>query len=875
MPKKKVPIKKPRGGSVKTRRTKAKTSRLGEIFGTPAFGKVYATIAVLTLIGTTVFWALLGARLQAGNADQLVNTYLFDNAQTFKEAIFSGQHTFLFKWPLFLLIKLFGATDGVFIVFTVLTVVLTVGVLAAVMHRLERRWLVFGTLCLALASVLLLVPAQPYAGALLPVNMAMMATRNLEYVLYIAGIALLIRSVRLRSWSFWLGTSLMALLFASDKLFLTLSVGGALLMLATYSIWHQKDLLNLALKWLAMSLVAAIAAMAILKLLNSADVTNITNQSGVSPFDIIQDSSHLLLGGTFAVLGLLTNFGANPAADIQTSILRDNPHLVWDSLTGAGGIAFLINAVIFVAGVAIAGWFIRESLKRTAKKKQADKSSKLSLILIWTSVAAVAVFIISDHHYPVDARYLTIALFATFISAAVYASKRQWRPERVALTGLVLLIGLTQGLTVATRSNFNGQSALAAIDGRNSSVAQALSRHPVDTLVGDYWRVIPIRQLADSQQPVMPLANCTTPREVLSSMVWQPDLQGRSFAYLLSLDKGLTDYPTCTPEQIVSSYGLPETSVVVAGSIDQPLELLLFYDNGLNQPDPSQIPPAVELPSTIVPITLDQLPNTICPNRSIMVFVAHQDDDILFMNPDIASAIKAGDCVRTVYLTAGDAGADETYWRSREQGAKAAYDYMDGTGSDIWKDRDVRLPDDTLLTIAEPTDRSNITLIFLRLPDGRSGRGFAATGYQSLLKLDNVDIDQIISVDGRSAYSAAQLEAALVSLMGVYQPTEIWTLPPTPITHGYVDHSDHMAVGRFVQRAAAIYDPSAAVPLKRYITYATHAMQQNVFGPALEEKEVTFLAYARFDGSVCQTPAQCDGDGAYSTYLTRQYQMTE
>ena len=39
-----------------------------------------------------------------------------------------------------------------------------------------------------------------------------------------------------------------------------------------------------------------------------------------------------------------------------------------------------------------------------------------------------------------------------------------------------------------------------------------------------------------------------------------------------------------------------------------------------------------------------------------MQIVAHEDDDLLFMNPDLEHAIDAGSCVRTIYVTAGDAG---------------------------------------------------------------------------------------------------------------------------------------------------------------------------------------------------------------------------
>jgi len=67
------------------------------------------------------------------NADQLVNSYLFDNLKTFHGAQWPDQHTFLLKWPLFIAVQLFGATPSAFASLTVATVLLTVSLLALVM----------------------------------------------------------------------------------------------------------------------------------------------------------------------------------------------------------------------------------------------------------------------------------------------------------------------------------------------------------------------------------------------------------------------------------------------------------------------------------------------------------------------------------------------------------------------------------------------------------------------------------------------------------------------------------------------------------------------------------------------------------------------
>ena len=62
-----------------------------------------------------------------------------------------------------------------------------------------------------------------------------------------------------------------------------------------------------------------------------------------------------------------------------------------------------------------------------------------------------------------------------------------------------------------------------------------------------------------------------------------------------------------------------------------------------------------------------------CMGGTTLSFVAHEDDDLLFLNPDIAKSILAGKCTITVFVTAGDAGVDASYWKNRELGSKASY----------------------------------------------------------------------------------------------------------------------------------------------------------------------------------------------------------
>src|SRR4029077_3116436 len=65
--------------------------------------------------------------------------------------------------------------------------------------------------------------------------------------------------------------------------------------------------------------------------------------------------------------------------------------------------------------------------------------------------------------------------------------------------------------------------------------------------------------------------------------------------------------------------------------------------------------------------------------NSSMNVVAHEDDDILFMDPATYMDVAAGRCLTTGYLTAGDDGQRASYGHVEEDGAMAAYAKMAGT----------------------------------------------------------------------------------------------------------------------------------------------------------------------------------------------------
>ena len=834
------------------------------------FAHGYALFALVMLFGTTLLWATLGARLQGQNADQLSDPYLFSSWATFRGAFFPGAHTLLLKWPVFWLLNVVGLDAHSLVAATVSLVMVTVATLAFILYKIDRRPLVFGTVCLGLSLALLLVPAQPYAGALLPVNMAMLTTRNIEYAVYMAALVLFACARRVLAWSFLGGVLLLTVLIASDKLFLSLSLGGALLALVVYALWRAWNLVTFAARWLAGTIAAAALAAALLAGISARHVTHIVNGGSANPYGLAIGFKHLVLGTAYAVLGFLTNLGANPVYD--NLVARRLPDELKARLLSWSGPAYVVALLSFLYVLPLV-WRVARQVPRGNPRATIPVANKLALALLWSTVAALGVFAATNHYYPVDARYLTISLFALAVTTTVgLRTHKLPRPERFLAVGCVLaaagVIAALTAVQVADRQT----AALSGLSGRNSAIAATLRQHRTSLLVGDYWRVLPIKLAMHGSLNTLPLAICTQPTDALTSSVWQPDLHTTKFAYLLTLSGSITNFPNCTIKEVIATYGKPNATQVIAGQVANPAEAILFYDRGSRLKAATV---AAAKPTTILPIAPDELMGTSCSGPTIMNVVAHQDDDILFMNPDILHELQAGDCVRTAYLTAGNDGQGRLYWISRQLGAEAAYDSMLG-GKHVWVQRTVRLADDEYVTVANPSGNTKVSLIFFNLPDGNlGGEGFSMNKFESLAKLRAGTIPTMHAVDGQSAYTASQLVKAVAQLMELYRPAIVQTQADLTTGHD-PDHSDHITTSLFTQAAAAVYNQETfigqtSIPLRRYIGYPMQNYAPNVSGEDLARKSQAFFAYGRFDGGTCTAASDCQ-DTAYHLYLSRQYQ---
>jgi LmbE family N-acetylglucosaminyl deacetylase len=257
-----------------------------------------------------------------------------------------------------------------------------------------------------------------------------------------------------------------------------------------------------------------------------------------------------------------------------------------------------------------------------------------------------------------------------------------------------------------------------------------------------------------------------------------------------------------------------------------------------------------------------------CTGRTI-VTVAHTDDNLLFMNPRLQSEFDSERCVRTVFLTAGDAGLAQSYWEGREAGMEAAYAEMAGA-PDAWTTGTVA-GDGGTIALRTLTADPRISIVFMRLPDGAEGEGFPRYGNQSLEHLWKSTEPTITAVDESATYSRQELIATLTGLIDEYGPRQIWTQNYDE-PFGGVDHTDHVATALFTREAQMAYaEPHRLIG---FLDYNTESLPANVSGLPYIEKKEAFYTYGADDPEACDSDATCEPT-QYKTWLAREYVATE
>jgi LmbE family N-acetylglucosaminyl deacetylase len=250
-----------------------------------------------------------------------------------------------------------------------------------------------------------------------------------------------------------------------------------------------------------------------------------------------------------------------------------------------------------------------------------------------------------------------------------------------------------------------------------------------------------------------------------------------------------------------------------------------------------------------------------------MYIVAHPDDSLIFQSPSLLQNINSGLDVMTVHLTAGDDGLGESYWGQRELGIEAAYALM-ANAPNTWATSALTVGSHQIV-LDTLTAQPNVTVAFMRLPDGGypDGTGTTMYGFQSLMQLWLGSESSMTAVDGSTSYVSQDLISTLASMMSSFQP-QLIVVQDYVNTFGDGDHMDHYAAAQFAQSAHNLYATSHS--FVGYMGYPITALAANVSGTLLTTKQSAFYAYGAYDSLTCSNEASC-ASMAYGPWLLRQY----
>jgi LmbE family N-acetylglucosaminyl deacetylase len=276
----------------------------------------------------------------------------------------------------------------------------------------------------------------------------------------------------------------------------------------------------------------------------------------------------------------------------------------------------------------------------------------------------------------------------------------------------------------------------------------------------------------------------------------------------------------------------------------------------------------------------ESVPETSWTPGTTLTVVAHPDDDLYFINPNIVRAIRRGGAeVVGVVVTAaeGDGRNVDTddpqrmaspidypgYATARQRGLRRAYAKMAGRPADSsWRNTVVTMLDGLQVQCSVLIADPRVRLYFVAVAhtydaDGRDHSTVAPLWDGTLRQaptMPSADASRPVQQVTR-----AGLIACLTELLRRHRPAVIRTLDPDP-EHDWgktdfvvSDHPDHTAVARFTLAAVRGYaDATGAGPLvEHYRGYANRYWPRNL-GTAEHTEKASFVqTYAGADGSSC------------------------
>ncbi|MEV6208121.1 PIG-L family deacetylase [Kitasatospora sp. NPDC051914] len=277
--------------------------------------------------------------------------------------------------------------------------------------------------------------------------------------------------------------------------------------------------------------------------------------------------------------------------------------------------------------------------------------------------------------------------------------------------------------------------------------------------------------------------------------------------------------------------------------------------------------------------------------QSFVHVIAHPDDNLYFMNPDLDHALASGAACVTVCLTDGEsdgrnvlhselgrvARADRpAYTRARINGLTAALALLTtGDENSPWDTSLVSYLDGRLVEQHTLRAAPQVQLILLALVEARSVSLPRAESLRGLWLGETDSLDTLPPVRSGlppgAGYSREQLIATLHAVLDHFRPTVVRTLDPNPdhspkppkdprSGHVYLDHQDHTYSAYFAQAALARHwagDRARNGTVEHYLGYVNAALPHNLDQAAVGRKVLALNSYGWADNRRCGDPAGC------------------
>ncbi|MGW0749494.1 PIG-L family deacetylase [Streptomyces sp. NPDC002587] len=275
---------------------------------------------------------------------------------------------------------------------------------------------------------------------------------------------------------------------------------------------------------------------------------------------------------------------------------------------------------------------------------------------------------------------------------------------------------------------------------------------------------------------------------------------------------------------------------------------------------------------------------------SVVQVVAHPDDDLFFMNPDLSRSLLAGVPVTTAYLTSGEADgrneangatlkdpeqpADRTHYaEARQNGIRSAYAQMaTGDRTSAWKRTVIPTAGGGQAELDVLIAKPQVNLVWLQLREARSTGGDNPDSLRGLwngkIAALGAQLTSGTPVKQQFTYTKDQLIQAIAGILARYRPTTIRMQDPTPGRYGdpgtgkYTDHQDHMYGARFVQAATTAYAAQVTdrphFSVQNYLGYHNSTLP-HALDPQTADTKTGFLkTYAWHDHQdYCGSPSGC------------------